>query len=70
MTWLHDALNSVVLTGRRPGRSSGDALGDAHLPAWLERRLGWNRAADERRARDAERSHERPPRGKDADGDW
>ncbi len=37
MSWLLDALNSVVLAGRRTRRASGDALGDAQLPDWLER---------------------------------
>jgi len=67
MSWLHDALNSVALAGNRVRR---DFMADSRLPDWLDRRLGWNHAADERRAKDAERNHQRPPRGKDADKDW
>ena len=67
MTWLHDALFAVVIAGARVGRSF---MADARLPAWLDRFLGWNRHYDEGRARTAERSHERPPRGKDASRDW
>lgn len=69
--WLRDALASALLAGASVGRRLvSPVFSDARLPGWLDRHLGWNRASDEARARSAERSHEAPPRGKDASTDW
>ena len=45
------------------------AIDDIRLPAWLDRRLGWNRRRDLEQLRRVERSAERPPVGKDATRD-
>jgi hypothetical protein len=71
MIWLHYALSAIVLAGVSVGRRvASPVFSGSRLPAWLDHRLGWNQAADEHQARDAERSHEQSPRGKDASTDW
>jgi len=51
----------------RAGAHAFDAI---RLPTWLERRLHWNAASDERHHRRVERSAQKPPVGKDAKTDW
>lgn len=41
------------------------AIDDIRLPAWLDRRLGWNRRRDLEEFQRVERAVERPPVGKD-----
>ena len=46
------------------------AIDSVRLPAWLDRRVGWNRRRDKELLERVERSAERPPAGKDASKDW
>jgi hypothetical protein len=66
VSWLHDALNSVVAGSPRSGR----LLADIRLLRRLDRHLRWNRQVDLRRLRCSEKSEKREPRGKDASKDW